>query len=153
MMTVKCEKIQKTERYALVVRTRTPMEQLPQAIGAAYQQIGALMGEYSIQPADAPYVAYYNMDMQDLDIEIGFFFDKALEGRGDVKPVVYPAMSIASAMHKGPYDTLNVTYDALNAWIKEQGDEPTGVVFEFYLNSPQEVPPEEMLTRIEFILK
>ncbi len=71
------------------------------------------MGEYSIQPP-MPLRAYYNMDMQDLDIEIGFFSTRLSKARR-CQPVVYPAMAIASAMHKGPYDTLNVTYDALNA--------------------------------------
>jgi len=152
-MTVKCEKVQQPERHALVVRTRTPVEQLPQTLGAAYGQIGALMGEYGVQPADAPYVVYYNMDMQDLDVEIGFIFDKPLEGRGDVKPVVYPPMAVATATHKGPYESLKPTYDALSAWVQKQKLEPTGVVFEYYPNDPGEVAPEEILTRIEFILK
>ena len=152
-MSVKCEKVQKPERHALVVRTRTAVENLPQAIGSSYQKIGALMGEYGEQPADIPYVAYYNMDMQDLDVEIGFIVGRKLEGRGDVKPVVYPAVAVATTMHKGSYESLGSTYEALNAWIKEQGDETTGVVFEYYLKSPQEVPPEEMLTRIEMLLK
>ena len=148
-----CETKEFNTQPTLSIRFRSPVHDLPKHFGRVYGAVMQYLGELGEQPAGMTYAAYYNMDMQDLDIEIGFFFDKALEGRGDVKPVVYPAMAIASAMHKGPYDTLNVTYDALNAWIKEQGDEPTGVVFEFYLNSPQEVPPEEMLTRIEFILK
>jgi len=152
-MSVKCEKVQKPERHALVVRTRTAVDNLPQTIGSSYQKIGALMGEYGEQPADIPYVAYYNMNMQDLDVEIGFIFDKPLEGRGDVKPVIYPAGAVATCMHKGSYDSMGPTYEALTAWIKEQGLEPTGVVFEYYLNDPAEVAPEEVLTRIEMVLK
>lgn len=152
-MTVKCEKVQKAERHALVVRTRTPVEKLPQAIGGSYQKIGSLMGKYGEQPIDVPYVAYYNMDMQDLDVEIGFIFSKPLEGEDDVKAVIYPAGEVATCMHKGPYASMEPTYAALSAWIKEQGLEATGVVFEYYLNDPAEVGPEEVLTRIEFVLK
>ena len=152
-MSVKCEKVQKAERHALVVRTRTPVEKLPQAIGGSYQKIGTLMGKHGEQPIDIPYVAYYNMDMQDLDVEIGFIVGRPLEGEGDVKAVIYPAGAVASTIHKGSYESMGPTYEALNAWIKEQGDEPTGVVFEYYLNDPAEVGPEEVLTRIEMLLK
>lgn len=37
--------------------------------------------------------------------------------------------------------------------MKDKGCEPTGVVYEYYYNSPQEVTESELLTEIEFLLK
>ena len=48
---------------------------------------------------------------------------------------------------------MGPTYDAINASIAEQGCEPTGVVYEFYLNGPMEVSPQELQTQIVFPLK
>jgi effector-binding domain-containing protein len=153
MMDIKCEKVQKAERHALVVRTVTSIQNLPQMIGSSYHKIMALMGEYGEQPADMPFVAYYNMDMQKLEVEIGFPTAKPLPGREDVQAVVYPAVEVATCMHAGPYDAMVPTYEALTAWIAAQGREPSGVVFEYYLNDPAEVGEEKLLTRIEMLLK
>ena len=48
---------------------------------------------------------------------------------------------------------VSPAYEALSAWIEENGYEPTGVAYEFYLNDPGEVPPEELMTQISFPLK
>ena len=114
-MSVKCEKVQKPERHALVIHTRTPVEKLPQAIGSSYQKIGTLMGKHGEQPIDVPYVAYYNMDMQDLDVEIGFIVGRPLEGEGDVKALVYPAGAVLFFMSPPA-----CTKDRTKAW-----DQPT----------------------------
>lgn len=44
-------------------------------------------------------------------------------------------------------------YNALIEWMTSQGHIPTGVVYEFYLNSPMEVPESELLTKVVFLLK
>ena len=152
-MSILCEKIQKPERHALVVRTMTAVENLPQVIGSSYHKIMTLLGEYGEQPIDVPFVAYYNMDMQNLDVEIGFVVAKPLLGRDDIQAVIYPSVAVASAMHAGPYESMAPTYEALTAWLAEQGLPASGVVFEYYLNDPADVAPEEVLTRIEMLLK
>ena len=43
-------------------------------------------------------------------------------------------------------------YNALAAWVEAEGHTPTGVAYEFYLNDPGEVAPEEIQTEIAFPL-
>ncbi|MDO9535730.1 MAG: GyrI-like domain-containing protein [Bacillota bacterium] len=38
-------------------------------------------------------------------------------------------------------------------WIAENGYEQTGVYYEFYYNSPEEVPESELLTKIVMPVK
>jgi AraC family transcriptional regulator len=56
----------------------------------------------------------------------------------------------ATAVHKGPYDSLGRTYQAmLGGWLPASGRELRDVpCFEVYLNSPQNTAPEELLTMI-----
>jgi effector-binding domain-containing protein len=44
-------------------------------------------------------------------------------------------------------------YEALQQCIKDHGFEPVGVAIEEYWNDPNEVPPEELKTRIILLLK
>lgn len=59
-----------------------------------------------------------------------------------------PAMTVASAIHTGPYDSVLPTYDALWSWIEYNGYELAGPPMERYLNDPDEIPPEEYLTEV-----
>ena len=45
------------------------------------------------------------------------------------------------------------TYDALTAFCKERGVELEERMYEEYLNSPEEVPPEKLETVIHFLLR
>ena len=55
-------------------------------------------------------------------------------------------------MYKGPYMEMPPAYEAITQWMKEKGYTPTGVAYEFYYNSPEEVPESELLTKIVFLV-
>jgi hypothetical protein len=55
----------------LSMRTRTPVSNLPSVLGEAYDLVAKYITEQGGEFAFAPFVAYYNMDMNDLDVEIG----------------------------------------------------------------------------------
>jgi len=93
------------------------------------------------------------MDMQDLDVEIGFSVAKALEGKGDIQTSEIPGGKLGYALHTGRYGDIAPAYDSLTQFVKEQGYEPTGVAYEFYLNDPGETPQEQLQTQIVFPLK
>jgi effector-binding domain-containing protein len=44
-------------------------------------------------------------------------------------------------------------YEELTQWISGHGYEATGTAYEFYLNEPGKVSPEQLQTRIVFPLK
>jgi effector-binding domain-containing protein len=152
-MSYPCEAVEQPVQPVLSIRTRTPVQNLPEVLGNSYQKIIALLTELGESPAGAPFVAYYNMDMQDLDMEIGFPVSRELPGKGEVHSSEIPSGKYATCLYTGPYPEMPPAYEALNAWIQEHSFEPTGVVYEHYLNSPQEVPPQELKTLIAFSLK
>ncbi len=141
------------EQPVLAIRTHTAVSNLPQEIGKAYMAIAAYMQEIGETPKDAPYTAYFNMDMENLDVEMGFPVSKPYPAKGDIKPGVIPAGKQAVAMFKGPYAKMEPIYTALTAWVAEQGYEPSGICYEHYFNSPMEVSEGELLTKIVFVLK
>ena len=138
---------------ALCLHVRTSIDKLPQTIGDGYHKIGALMEELGEQPADVPYSAYSNMDMNDLAVELGFPTAKALEGKGDVVPGQTPEGKALVTMYKGPYSGMEAVYNEIFAWMGERKLEPRGTFYEFYYNSPGEVPDDELLTRIVIPVK
>ncbi|NTU65128.1 MAG: GyrI-like domain-containing protein [Chloroflexi bacterium] len=147
-----CEIKDHPERPTLSVRTHAAVQSLPQLFGQTYGALMQYMSEMGAQPAGEPFAAYYNMDMQNLDIEIGFPVSRPLPDRGEIKSGALPAGKFASTMHLGPYDTLTIAYEALTQYVRDNGYEPTGVAYEFYFSGP-ETPPEKIQTQIMFPLK
>jgi effector-binding domain-containing protein len=135
------------------MRTRTSVDNLPQELGKAYYGIIQYLNEIGEKPMEAAFAAYYNMDMEDLDIEMGFPVIKPLAGKGEIKASEIPAGKQVSYLYKGPYNGMEPVYNAMMQWINENGHTPTGVAYEFYYNSPEEVPESELLTKVVFPLK
>lgn len=104
-------------------------------------------------PAGAPYTAYYNLDMQDLDVEMGFPVTKPLPDKDEMKAGEILPGRVVSYLYTGPYSGMEVPYNQMFQWIQEKGYEPTGVCYEYYLNNPDEVPERDLQTRIVMPLK
>jgi effector-binding domain-containing protein len=136
----------------LSIRTRTSIQNLSQAIGSAYGKIMPYLNQLGEQPGGVPFVAYFNMDMQDLDIEIGFPVSHELPGQGEVLAGTIPAGKAATCVYVGPYEGMKEVYAGLDQWMKENQCQPTGVVYEFYYNSPMDTPPDQLKTEIVFPL-
>jgi effector-binding domain-containing protein len=140
------------ERATASIRMRTSMEGLKQELGRAYGEIMQLLGSQGVQPAGAPFSIYYNMDMEDLDVEMGFPVAGAFNAGGRVKPGVLPGGRTAVCVHKGSYETIGDSYNALSAFIQQNGAAPRGLCYEFYLTDPQVTNPQDLLTEINFPL-
>ena len=152
-MTCKCEVKEQSAQPTLLIRTRTPVQDIPNVLGKAYCAIAQYLEELQEQPAGPPFATYFNMDMQDLDIEIGFPVSKRLDGKGDIQASETLSGKVATYLYTGPYSEMEPAYNALFKWIEDNGYEATGVVCEMYLNDPDKTPPQELKTQIAFLLK
>lgn len=151
-MPYQCELKQQPAQPALTVRLHAAVQDLPQLFGQTYGAIMQYLGELGEQPTGMPFAAYYSMDMQDLDIEIGFPVAHKIADKGEIHASEFPGGKLASVMHVGPYDQVGPAYDILTKWVKDHGYEATGVAYELYYSEPT-VPPEETRTEIVFPLK
>jgi len=152
-MESKCELKYQDTQPVLSIRTRSSVQNLPQVLGESYKRIMQYLGELGELATGAPFVAYYNLDMQNLDIEIGFPVAKKLPNKDNIEESEIPSGKFASYLHIGSYSEIEPAYNELTQWIQQNGYEPTGVAYEFYLNDPSETPPEELKTQIMFPLK
>jgi AraC family transcriptional regulator len=76
--------------------------------------------------------------------------DSAREMRpeGSVGVQEIPACEYAIAQHRGPYDRISTTYARrCGEWLASSGRElASAPALEFYLNTPQNTKPEDLLT-------
>jgi effector-binding domain-containing protein len=111
------------------------------------------LNEMGVQATGAPFVGYFNMDMQDLDIEVGFPVAEALVEKGEIKPGIIPAGKQLSCLYQGPYNQIEPAYNAIMDYAAANNYALTGVCYEFYLNDPADTPENELLTKIVMLAK
>ncbi|WP_020574211.1 GyrI-like domain-containing protein [Actinopolymorpha alba] len=113
--------------------------------------IFAWLGARGIQPAGPPFFKYNRIDMErQLEIEVGFPVNSAVEGEGEIRPGVLPAGRYATVTHVGHPDQLVGVTGALLEWAAERGlrwdmseeadGDRWGCRLEFYHSNPAEVP-------------
>ncbi|MGL4670345.1 MAG: GyrI-like domain-containing protein [Methanobacteriaceae archaeon] len=73
-----------------------------------------------------------------------------VKGNDEVKIKEVPEHTVISVIHKGDYSSLSETYMGIWNYIQENEYLSNGYPKEIYLNSPQEVSPDELLTEIQF---
>lgn len=148
-----CEIKDLPEQPVLSIRTRSSVVSLPKVLGKAFEQLEIRLKDLGEEPAGVPFVAYYNMNMLNLDIEIGFPVKKLLEGNSEIKASTQPAGKYAMTLHQGSYGKIRPAYNALKKKVKEEGYQSTGVAYEYYLNEPANTRQEDLLTQVVFPLK
>jgi effector-binding domain-containing protein len=105
-------------------------------IGRFYDEIFKYLGKKMIfKPAGPAIFICHDGEYKerDVDSEACVPIKKAIPGSDKVKVYELPAIEAACIIHKGPYDTIGVTYGALMAWIEANGYRITGPDREVYL--------------------
>jgi effector-binding domain-containing protein len=107
MMSYPCEVKEQPVQKTLSIRTRAAVQDLPRVLEAGYGAIAQYLGELAEQASGPPFAAYYNIDMDNLDVEFGFPVVRTLPGRADIKAGEIPGGRIATCLYTGPYARWN----------------------------------------------
>jgi effector-binding domain-containing protein len=141
-----------TSRPALTIRTRTKVSGIAALFKEGYASIAQLLKERGKTPAGPPFALYYNMDMNDLEVEFGFPVEESLEGSGAISSSMTPSGNAVRTRYIGPYDEIELAYDSLMKWSTDNELTPNGMAYEVYLNDPINTPPELLKTEVHLLL-
>ena len=144
-----CEFKHEAKRPTLSIRFRAPVGDLGKRFGEVYGAIVAYLSERGEEALGPAFATYYNMDMDDMDVEAGFPVAQPVPARGNIQAGELCEGTFAVCHYVGPYDGVSVAYDQLTAFVAEQGYTPSGIAYEWYYDGP-ETPPEKTRTDVAF---
>jgi len=147
------ETIKRSKQAVLSIKTTTNMENLPMLISESYGKIESYLKEIGEFPEDIPFVRFFNMEVENLKVEIGFPVYKELLGKGDIEFNYLPEMKAVYSMYQGPYQEMETSYNEVMKWIETNKLNIEGTFLEYYYNSPEEVPEDKLLTGVIIPLK
>jgi len=145
--------VQVEPQMVLGTRKRGKYDQIPGMIGMVCQ----FAVEKGMQFQGPPVFVCHESSAEEVmkadsegtaDVEIVVPVSGKTEDTPDIKFYELPGGTMARIIHKGPYEECTRTYEKLFAWVAESGKSIAGPTREVYLNDPNEVPPEEILTEI-----
>jgi effector-binding domain-containing protein len=139
------ETVAMVRRHTNLTRLSTD---LVEGFGTIMREVGAASGT----PTGTPFVVYPSVIDESTagDIDICVPVAPDLDVDGDVTRVDVPAQLVASTVHRRPYDELRPAYHTVTGRIAEHGHQVAGAPRERYLNDPGQVPPDELLTEIQW---
>ena len=82
------------------------------------------------------------------DLEVDIPISETHEGTDEIKCFELAGGRMARIIHRGSYEECGPSYEKLFRWIREKKENITGPIREVYINDPNEVPKEEILTEI-----
>jgi effector-binding domain-containing protein len=100
----------------------------------------------------APIVCFHNMDLEYLDVEIGFPVASPLKDKDDIVSNTIPSQKVVTAIDLGPYEKQDPTLKELFTWIQRNGYKMQGKIYYQYLNNI-EFTENEFLTMMILPIK
>lgn len=153
----------KKRRSIMVIELKTIEEKQVASIAhvGPVEDMGKLIGELTgwvmreeLEIIEPPFVVYYTSPMEvspdKMEYVVGIPFEGKVNSDGRVKIKIMPEHHALFTLHKGTYQKIGSTYAMMMEHVMKEGHEMIGAPRESYLNSPEEVPENELLTEIQF---
>ena len=111
------------------------------AINAALAKARAAMAKAGLKEGGRPVAAFVDTDDDNFKFQAMIPLDAAPAGTVDLGPdakiAQTPAGRAIKFQHRGAYDDVDSTYEAITAFLDEKGYEAQNVFAEEYLNDPK----------------
>jgi AraC family transcriptional regulator len=138
-----------TVQSILFTRSRAARHELAQAIGEAVGKVYMHAQRVGVALAGHPFTRYQATGPGLLTIDVGFGLTAPAAGDDDVEAGELPGGPAVVAVHGGSYETLSESYAAVERWIEENGLQPAGAPWEWYVTDPAEYPdPKDWRTEV-----
>ncbi len=135
---------------AVAIRAELPMSEMQGFFNEAFLELSEAIRKAGATPVGPPFVRYYAMTPERVDLEAVMTCDKPVQAGGRVKPLHLDAAQAAIVRHVGRYDKMKPAYDAITQWMANNGKHASEAPREVYVTTAAEVPdPSEWVTLVE----
>ncbi|MFA5570830.1 MAG: GyrI-like domain-containing protein [Sphaerochaetaceae bacterium] len=145
------ELIEKRAVPTLHIRKSLSVDDLQVEIGNAFNRIIEYLHDLGVDKdrIGLAYVAYLHREMSNLKVEIGYIVADEHPNMEDIHFGSIEGGRWVSFIHKGSYSTLGCGYSVAHKYLSKEELHPTGITYEYYLNTIDDVSEDQLLTKVE----
>jgi effector-binding domain-containing protein len=143
------EEVALTERPIVYYAGSGVWDSAFETIAAAFKSVNGALEMHGIKANGAPMVIYTATD------DTGFEFMAAVPvaqapqlPQGDVKAGTSPAGKALKFVHRGSYDAMDVTYEAITNYLDARGLEARDLFIEQYVRDPLTTPEDDLVIEV-----
>lgn len=144
------ELIDVSETPYLYVERRSSMApaDVGNAMASAFGEVWGFMQKHGVPPAGGALSVYVDYSEAVLAFRAGFIIgpDDMAAAEGAVKADVTPGARVLHFTLVGSYEGLRPAYEEMMAHLEAEGLHYTSPTWEFYMNDPNEVPEDQLVT-------
>lgn len=129
--------VQTDSQKAAVIHVTIPRDRIQEAMGSGINELMTTLKEQGITPAGPWFSHHLRMDPAVFDFEIGVPVAADVKPSGRVKPGELPATKVARTTYRGGYDGLGSAWGEFDAWLRKNGHDPAGDLWEVYTAGPE----------------
>jgi effector-binding domain-containing protein len=116
----------------------------------AFKSVYGYLGKEGIQPAGQPLVIYTQTD------DAGFEYQAAVPvaqapkvaPQGDIAVGDAPSGKVLKFVHRGSYDDMDTTYEAITNYLDEKRLEAKDIFIEEYMTDPIKTPEDQLVINV-----
>jgi len=137
-----------TEQQTAVRRALLRPDQLIDWVPLACAVVAEHLRHHGIAPAGFPFARSHRVHSFLLEVEAGFPVATPVAPSGLVDRSALPGGLALAGWHRGPHETVDLTYQEIHDWLETRGAIRTGDGWEIYHDLPT---CDHLGTRIEII--
>ncbi len=120
-----------------VIRVTVPRTEIQKVMGPGIKELIGTVAEQGVGPAGPWFTHHLRRPTDTFEFEIGVPVTAPVATTGRVKPGQWPAMKVARAVYRGPYEGLAGAWGEFAAWLKATGHKPAADLWEVYVAGPE----------------
>lgn len=134
---------------AAAMRGDVAQSDMPDFFGRAFHRVMEVVTAAGVTVVGPPFGFYPSMPTETVAVEAGFPVSSAIDETDDVHNLELPGGNAVVAVHVGPFETMEDTYNQLMEWAGRNGHRLADAMWEQYLSdSAVEPDPSQWQTRI-----
>ena len=121
----------------------------------SFKTITSFMEKQKIAPSDKPLAIYTQTDETGFQYQVGIPVAEAPKNppRGDLAVAKTPGGKMLQFVHRGSYDAMDTTYEAITNYLDEKRLESEDMFIEEYVTDPLKTPADKLVVNVYVPLK
>lgn len=134
------EVVERQPQLALVIEFECQLELMPTEMPAQISLVYKFAKEHGAEINGQPFVRHSTLNSKLRTFHAGVPIRVAIPGTDSIKTISLPGGQVATTIHVGPHEMLEVAHRTLHSWVRDNDYQLVGGPWEVYLSDPMLEP-------------